>query len=162
MLRERIVWIVALLVVAGAGFYGGQQYGMVLGRQERANAANAFFNGRAGQGGQGGNFRGGQGGFAGRGLNGTVSAVNGSTITLTARDGSNVQVQLAQNGAVRKQVDGQLADIKAGDRVTAIGTQNGNTFEASLIQVGGGFPGQGGPNAGADGGNQGAGRPTSP
>ncbi len=166
--KERIVWIVALLVVAGAAFYGGQQFGVMRGRQERAQAASTFFGGR---GGQGGNFQGGQGtagGFAGRGVNGTVSAVSGDSITITARDGSTVTVQLAQGGVVRKQTEGQLSDIKTGDVITAIGTRNGDTIAASAIQIGGGFGGapgaQGGPNQGA-GANNGRGqnpRPTQP
>ena len=149
--KERIVWIVALLVVAGAAFYGGQQFGVMRGRQERAEAASTFFGGRGGQG---------PGGFAGRGVNGTVSAISGNTITLTARDGSTVQVQLAQGGVVRKQTEGQLSDIKAGDQITAIGTRDGDTVTASAIQLGGGFggaPGQGGPGTG-NGANNGRGQ----
>ncbi|HEU5086912.1 MAG TPA: hypothetical protein VFT99_05685 [Roseiflexaceae bacterium] len=158
--KERIVWIVALLVVAGAAFYGGQQFGVMRGRQERAQAASTFFGGRGGQATAGG--------FAGRGVNGTVSAISGNSITITARDGSTVTVQLAQGGVVRKQTEGQLSDIKTGDVVTAIGTRNGDTITASAIQIGGGFGGapgaQGGPNQGA-GANNGRGqnpRPTQP
>jgi hypothetical protein len=50
---------------------------------------------------------------------------------------------------VRKQVDGALSDIKAGEQIIAFGSQNGDAFQATSIQVGGqggfgGFGGQGG------------------
>jgi preprotein translocase subunit YajC len=142
MLRERIVWVVALALVAGAGFYTGRTVGITAGEQNRAQAAQQFFGQRGGQGGQGGQggFRGGQGG----GMAGTVSEVSGNTITITTRNGQSVKVQLAADGAVRKQVDGQLSDIKAGEQIVALGAQSGEIFQATSIQIG---AGQGGPRA---------------
>ena len=137
MLRERIIWIVALLVVAGMGFYGGAIIGGRASAQNRALAAQQFFNQRGGQGGGQGGFRGGNGG----GVAGMVSTVSGNTITLTTRDGQTTTIQLADGATVRKQVDGQLSDIKAGQQIVAIGTQSGNTFQATSIQIGGQFGG---------------------
>jgi preprotein translocase subunit YajC len=140
---ERIIWIVALLVVGGVGFYSGQIIGGRLAAQNRALAAQQFFSqrGSTGQGGQGGqNGQGGQGGaFRGNGggAAGTVSEVSGNTISITTRNGQTMKVQLAADGTVRKQVDGQLSDIKQGDQIIATGTQNGDTFEANSIQIGG-------------------------
>lgn len=136
---ERIVWVVALLLVAGVGFYSGQIIGGRQAAQNRAQAAQQFFNQRGGgQGGQGGQGAGGAGGaFRGGGMAGTVSEVSGNTITMTTRNGQTVKVQLAADGTVRKQVDGQLSDIKAGDQIVAAGTQNGDTFAATSIQIGG-------------------------
>ena len=151
MLRERIVWIVALLVVAGAGFYSGQIIGGRAAASDRAQAAQGFFSQRGGgqgggqaggQGGQGGGQAG--GGFRGGGAAGTVSEVSGNTITLTTRNGQTMKVQLAADGTVRKQVDGQLSDITVGTQVVAIGTQNGDTFQATSIQIGGFGGGPGG------------------
>jgi len=146
MLRERIVWIVALALVAGAGYFTGQTIGVRAGEQNRAQAAQQFFGqrggGQGGQGGQGG-FRGGNGG----GIAGAVSDISGNTITITTRNGQTMKVQLAADGTVRKQVDGQLSDIKAGDQIVALGTTTGDTFQATSIQIGGfggGFGGQGG------------------
>ena len=143
MLRERIVWIVALLVVAGLGFYSGQTIGVRTGEQNRATAAQGFFNQRGGgqAGGQGGGQAG--GGFRGGGATGMVSAVSGNTITITTRNGQTMKVELAANGTVRKQVDGQLSDVTTGEQIVAIGTQSGDTFQATSIQIGG-FGGQGG------------------
>ena len=140
MLRERIVWIVALIVVAGVGFFSGQTIGVRAGAQNRAQAAQQFFDQRGGQGGQN-NGQGG-GGFRNGGVAGTVSAVSGDTITVTTRNNQTMKVQLAPNGTVRKQVDGQLSDITAGQQIVAIGSQNGDTFQATNIQIGGQFGGQ--------------------
>src|SRR5690242_18181338 len=149
MLRERIVWIVALLVVAGAGFYSGQIIGGRASAQNRAQAAQQFFNQRGGgQGGQGAGQ--GAGGFRGGGMAGTVNDVSGNTITITTRNGQTMKIQLASDGTVRKQVDGQLSDITKGQQIIAIGTQNGDTFQATSIQIGG----QGGGFGGRQGGGQ--------
>ena len=141
MLRERIVWMVALLLVAGLSFYGGQVTGVRAGEQNRAQAAQLFFGQRGGQGdghgGQGGDQ--GAGGFSGGnggGVAGTVSNVSGNTITITTRNGQTMQVQLAANGTVRKQVDGQLSDITLGQQIVAVGTQSGDTFQATNIRIG--------------------------
>ena len=146
MLRERIVWIAALLLVAGLGFYSGQTVGVRAGEQNRAQAAQGFFSQRGGgqANGAGGGQGGGQaGGFRGQGGGraGTVSAVSGNTITITTRNGQSAKVQLAADGKVRKQVDGQLSDITVGEQVVAIGTQSGDTFQATSVQIGGGFGG---------------------
>jgi preprotein translocase subunit YajC len=157
VLKERIIWVVALLVVAGAGFFGGERVGVGIGQQDRAQASQQFFANRGGgPGGQGG-----QGGFAGRGVNGTVSAINGTTITVTVRDGTTTNVQLAADGKVRKQVDGQLTDIKTGDRITAIGALSGDVFQATTIQVGA-LGGPGGPVAPGGPGGPGGTTPAQP
>jgi hypothetical protein len=163
MLRERIVWIVALILVAGAGFYSGNLVGTRTGEQNRARAAQQFFGQRGGGqgGGQGGQGGGQGGGFRGGGVTGMVSAVSGNTITVTTRNGQTMTVQLADQGTVRKQVDGQLSDIKAGDQIVAFGTQNGDTFQATNIQIGqlgGGQGGQGGGQGQGQGQGQGGGQ----
>ena len=167
MLRERIVWIVALVLVAGAGFYSGNLVGTRTGEQNRARAAQQFFGQRGGgQGGQGGQGAGqggqGGGGFRGGGAAGMVSAVSGNTITVTTRNGQTMNIQLAADGTIRKQVDGQLSDIKAGDQIVAFGTQNGDTFQATNIQIGqfGGGGGPGGQGGQGGGQGQGQGQPT--
>jgi hypothetical protein len=139
MRMERIIWIVALLVVGGVGFYSGQLIGGRLAAQNRAQAAQQFFSQRGGTGQDGQGGQGGQGGaFRGNGSTaGTVSDVSGNTITITTRNGQTMKLQLAADGTVRKQVDGQLSDIKQGDQIVATGTQNGDTFEANSIQIGG-------------------------
>ncbi len=146
MLRERIVWLVALLIIGGAGFYSGQIIGSRTATQNRAQAAQQFFGQRGGQAGQGGQAGGGFGGQGGGGFrggaNGTVNEVSGNTITITTRAGQTLKVQLAADGSVRKQVDGQLSDVKPGEQIVALGAQNGDVFQATSIQIGGGRPQQ--------------------
>lgn len=161
MLRERIVWIVALIVVAAAGFYSGQYIGVRNGQATVAQASQQFASQRGGGTG-GGGFGGGQGqgqggGFAGRGVSGTVASVDGNTITVTTRNGQTETVQLASNGTVTKQATGQVSDITKGAQIVAIGQANGNTFQATSIQIGGGFGGAGGRGGGNGGGNGGNG-----
>jgi preprotein translocase subunit YajC len=143
---ERIIWVIALLVVAGAGFYSGRIVGVRAGEQNRAQAAQQFL---AQRGGQGGAPAPGQanGGFRGGGMAGTVSAVDGDTITITTRDGQSMKVQLTADGTVRKQVDAQVSDITPGEQIVAIGAQSGDTFQATSIQIGGQFGGGPAPQA---------------
>lgn len=151
MMRERMIWVVALLLVAGAGFYSGYMLGERNGEQNRQAAAAAFFAQRGGgqggfAGGQGNSQRNGQGGqnggqnggrgFGGGALAGTVSAVNGNTLTLQTRNGQSMTVELASDGKVRKQVDGQLSDITTGEQIVAFGAPDGSTFKATNIQIG--------------------------
>jgi YD repeat-containing protein len=113
MSRERIMWIVALLLVAGIGFYSGQTFDR-----------------------RGGGF----GGAAGRGgatTAGTVSTVAGNIVTITTRAGQTMQVQLDANSALRKQVDAQIGDITVGEQIVVTGTANGATIQASSVQIGG-------------------------
>ena len=60
-------------------------------------------------------------------------------------------INLAASTTVRKLADGQISDIKQGEQITAFGTQNGDAFDATSIQIGqlgGGRPqGQGQPTA---------------
>ena len=154
MRLERIIWIVALVLVAGAGFYSGQIVGTRTGEQNRATAAQQFFSQRGGQAGQGAG-QAGQGGFNRGGVAGTVSSVSGNTITITTRGGQTLKIELAADGKVRKQVDGQLSDITAGEQIVATGAQSGDTFQATSIQVGalgGGFGGGGRIGSGNSGG----------
>lgn len=143
--RERIIWVVALVAVGAMGYFSGQALGVRQGIEQRTQAASQFMSerGGAGQSSAQGAAPGGQssapGGFgSGRGgMAGTVSAVSGDTVTLGTRDGQTVTVRLVADGAVHKQVDGSLADIKPGDTIVATGQQSGDTFEATSIQIGG-------------------------
>jgi hypothetical protein len=148
MLRERIIWVVALLAIGGIAFFSGQTLGVRAGEQNRTQAAQQFFNQRGGQGGS----QGAGGGFAGRGgqgggVFGTVSAVSGNTATVTTRNGQTIKIELAADGTVRKQVDGQVSDIVAGEQITAFGTQSGDTLQANTILVGGQGGGRNAPQA---------------
>lgn len=74
--------------------------------------------------------RGGHG--RGHGLMGEVSAVSGSTITLTGRDGTTYTVN-AGSANVQKMVAGSLSDIAVGDSIGVHGSVSGNTVTATTI-----------------------------
>lgn len=148
-MTERIVWVVAVALVGGAAFFGGRQVGFDAGQQSRAQAAQRFFNERGGQGGGGVPGQPGQGAPGlpgGQGVTGLVERVEGDRIVIATPNGTSVTVHLAANVQVRKQVDGQLSDVTVGERIVAIGTRNGDTVEATAVQIGGAFGGgRGGP-----------------
>jgi hypothetical protein len=81
-----------------------------------------------------GEFKGmGRGGHGrGQGVIGTVSAVNGSTITLTGKDGTSYTVD-AGSATVQKRVTGSLGDVTVGDTIGVQGTVSGTSVTATTI-----------------------------
>ena len=79
----------------------------------------------------------GHGGPGGRGMGarGTVTAVNGSTITVTGKDGTSYTVN-AGSAKLSKTVDIAVGDIKVGDEIDAQGTLSGTTVTAVHIMDG--------------------------
>lgn len=144
MRTERIVWIIAVLVVGAAAFFGGQQLGASSAQQRRSQAAQQFFAQRGGNA-QGGQTAGGPGG--GQAVAGTVKQVNGQQIVVSTMDGAELTVTLAADATLRKQVDAQLSDIAVDERIVVFGTRDGNNVTANNIQIGG-FGGAGGPPPG--------------
>jgi hypothetical protein len=96
-------------------------------KMSTATAASATNGGPGGQfGGQGGpGGFGGQGGPGG-GQGGTIASIDGSTITITTRDGSTAKVETSASTTVSKVVTGAVSDIKTGDNVTVMGTSTGD------------------------------------
>ena len=115
MSRERIMWLVVVLVALGIGFYGGQTFG----------GRGGLFGGAAGRNGGGSTTV------------GTVSAVAGNIVTITTRTGQTMQVQLDANSALRKQSDAQISDITNGEQIVVTGTVSGTTIQATNVQIGG-------------------------
>ncbi|MEK7063718.1 MAG: hypothetical protein AAB955_03455 [Patescibacteria group bacterium] len=68
----------------------------------------------------------------GHGVMGTVSAINGSTITVTNLDGTSYTVE-AGAATVQKMATGSLADVTVGDRIGVHGTVSGTTVTAEHI-----------------------------
>lgn len=74
------------------------------------------------------------GGFGGA-LFGTVASLDGGTLTVETIDGSQ-EVVVGDDTAVRLSVDGTLADLETGTRVTVFGERaEDGTFQVSSIQV---------------------------
>lgn len=103
-----------------------------------------------GPGGQGGRAQGGQGG--GTGVQGKVTKVDGSTLTLQGQDGAAVTVTAAGDTAITKLAAGAFADLKVDDIVAVQGDKTGDTYMARTITatglpataLNGGGRGQGG------------------
>lgn len=80
----------------------------------------------------------GPGGFGrgkGHGVMGTVTAVNGSTVTVTGKDGVSYTVN-AGSATVQRMVTGALSDITVGDTIGVQGTVSGTTVTATTIMDG--------------------------
>ena len=81
-------------------------------------------------------FMGGRGGMGrGHGTDGTVTAINGNTITISHTDGTTYTID-ASAAKVTKMVDITVGDIKVGDRIGAEGTVSGTTVTATRIMDG--------------------------
>ncbi len=75
-----------------------------------------------------------RGGF-GPGVTGTVSAVNGNTVTVTGKDGTTYTVD-ASSAKVSKTVELNVSDIKVGDTVGVQGKVSGTSVTAEHIMDG--------------------------
>lgn len=78
---------------------------------------------------------GGPGMGRGRGVHGTVSAINGSTLTITNTDGTSYTVDASQ-AKVSKVIDLTFSDIQVGDSVGVQGKVSGSSVTASHIMDG--------------------------
>jgi hypothetical protein len=119
----------ALLLVAG-GALGG--YASLAGAQTPTNTTavkNTTLKRTLHMGSMGGM---GEHGKKGHGVMGTVSAVNGNTITVTGKNGTSYTVQ-AGNATVKKMVTGSLSDVVIGDTIGVQGTVSGTTVTANTI-----------------------------
>lgn len=75
---------------------------------------------------------GGHGHGRGHGVMGEVTAVNGSTITVTGMDGTSYTVN-ADGASVKRVAEGSLSDIVVGDRIGVHGEVSGTTVTATTI-----------------------------
>jgi hypothetical protein len=82
------------------------------------------------------------GGGRGDVTSGTVTSVDGDTITVTLADGSTVTVTTSADTTVTKTSDATVADLVAGEEIVVSGTKDdaGNVTATSITQ-GAGFPG---------------------
>jgi hypothetical protein len=68
---------------------------------------------------------------------GTIEQINGNTLTVKdVISNASSTVQLVADGKVRKDVPVQLAEIQAGEEITAFGNTAGGTFTARIVQIG--------------------------
>lgn len=129
--------IIASLVFAGVGFFGGMKYSQT----QRGN----FRNGQFGAGGnfmmQGGGRTGGpngQGGQRGMGFRPTIGEIISSddkSITVKMDDGSSKIVLISDSTSINKSDSGSKADLKVGTKVGVFGADNNGTVTAQNIQI---------------------------
>ena len=163
-LRVRLpIAVAALAVVAFGGVAAGAtlkkaptstvQAGAVganRGTGTRANGATGS-NGAAGTNGATGTAGGRFGGLGG-GVVGTVSKVEGNTITVTQRDGTTSTVVVPSGTTISKTVSGALSDLTAGTTIAVRGTTADGKTTAESVTINpanglGGGPGFGGSGA---------------
>jgi hypothetical protein len=149
--------IVALVVVAAAGAFGGYTTGVNSGKSQALAARNAFladrgigngqnagaFNGQGSNGGQNGGrqFNPPAGNFAA----GQVKQIDGNTIQLSTAQ-AVVTVKLNDQTQIQKMGPGTVSDIQTGERITVQGTRGADgVMAAQSVQIGGAFR-DGGPN----------------
>jgi hypothetical protein len=76
-------------------------------------------------------------GRSGPGAIGTVEKVEGRTLTVSnPMSGAKTTIELTEDAKVFKQVEAKLSDVRVGERITAIGKQEGDTLTAEMVQVG--------------------------
>lgn len=76
-------------------------------------------------------------GRGGRGAAGTIDSVNGTTITLTTRNGRKINVTAAGTVTVTVRSPGSIADLKAGQSVVVSGQRGADgSITANRIDVG--------------------------
>lgn len=138
--------ILALVAALGIGLFGG----VLIGQATATTATNA--GARTGQF-PGGTLPGGadRGGFT----SGTVTSVDGDTVTIELADGSTVKVTASADTTVTTTSDADVSDLKKGDTITAIGEadSDGNVTATTISEGqtgfgGGGFGGNGTPPGG--------------
>jgi ABC-type Fe3+-hydroxamate transport system substrate-binding protein len=146
-MRNLTLTLVVAIAIMG-GFYTGFRY-----EKSKADAAvpsspAAAGTGRTGAGtaaspstgagagaGAGGAGAGG-GGFGGRGTIGTVSSLNGSTLTLKDAQGNSVTVNLQPTTTVTKTVAGSTGDLTQGVTVTVAGQRTADgTVTATSVTI---------------------------
>jgi hypothetical protein len=131
------------VVAAGALFAGG----LLVGNHLSDSSATSRFPGAPG------GFATTRAGVAGPGglTSGTISAIDGSTLTVTATDGTAVKVATSSTTTVTRSAASDVAGLALGEQVTVIGPTANGAVTAQTISEGTGGMGFGGGAGGPDG-----------
>jgi pectate lyase len=126
------IMAIALIVVAGAFFFGGMKYAQAKAGKNMTGQAGNFQRGAGTGGNRPGGARGTAGGFTG----GTVVSKDATSITVKARDGSSKIVFYTKGTPVMKTIPGSGSDIEVGKDITVTGTPNSDgSVSAETIQL---------------------------
>jgi len=154
-MRNPMVTLIIGLVIGLAIAAGTFVLGMNQGQAQAANQQQQFLSARGfdpnaaggtgGAGGGGGQFGGGGGGGRGglgaffgggpNGASGTISKVDGTTLTLTVPNSPDVTVSTGSGTTVLKIAKGDFSDFKVGQRITVSGTRSGSNIGATNITI---------------------------
>ena len=144
-----VVGLVIGLIIAGGAYIMGMNAGQAQAQDQTAqffrsrgadpNATGAGGGPGAGAGafaGGGSAGRGAAGGGGGAGATiGTVSKVDGNTLTVTAPNQGDVTVSLPTDIQITKTVTGTVSDLKPGTQVLIRGQRSGTNVAATNIQI---------------------------
>lgn len=137
MNKNTMIIIAAVLVVIAAvgGFFGGMQYQKGNAGSNFAQGGNGTFRQRSGMMGQNGqNFR---------PVRGQVLSIDTNGITVKLLDGSTKIVVLSGSTVYLKSTKALQSDLKTGDMVNVIGTQNSDgSVTAQDVQLNPPTPGR--------------------
>lgn len=140
-----IIGLAIGLVIAGGTFFGGINMGQAQAQEQQQqffrqrgidpSAAGGQFGGAGGQFGGAGGQGAGRGAFGGAagGTIGTISKIDGNTLTLTTPNAGDVTVTVAANAPITLMTAGKVGDLKVGQRITVRGDRSGNNLAATGI-----------------------------
>ncbi|MDQ6693440.1 MAG: hypothetical protein M3014_03330 [Chloroflexota bacterium] len=118
----------------GRGFGGGGRFQGTPGAARTPRAGRTPYPGRTPR--AGGTPGAGGRGFGGTLVIGTVEKIDGNTISIKPQTaGDPTTVNLTTTTGIRRQAAIALSDLRAGNTVVASGTQNGDIFQATRLQV---------------------------
>ena len=125
-MKNKIIAVVVLIVVAGGAFYLGVQNG-------KNSATAAATVARAGfTRGAGSLARGGTGGFTG----GQILSKDATSLTVGVQGGGSKIVFFSNSTPITKTVSGSVSDLTIGTNISVIGTTNSDSSEsATSIQI---------------------------
>ena len=130
-MKNKIILIVAAIVIAAVSFYGGTLYG-------RSNNQTTQAPGRSSGLSSGGQQRTGQRGAfsAGGNVAGDILSKDDKSITIKLQDGGSKIIFFSTSTVITKSATGLLSDLEVGKTVFVGGTQNSDgSVTAQTIQL---------------------------
>ena len=134
--RSRSTLILAAIVLVAAGAIGGLLVGKSMGgdSQQGVFPGGLGPNGPAGTSGTNGNGAGFPGGDA---TIGTITSVDGDTVTIQTANGDTVSVKVGSDTTIQVTQAGSVTDLDSGDTVVVTGPENNGSIDADSITEGG-------------------------
>ena len=128
-MKNKIIAVVVLIIVAGGAFYFGVQNGKASATATATAARSAFTRGAGGAG------RAGGGAVMGQVVSVDTSG-NPNSLTVSLASGSSQIIFFTPTTPVTKTVSGSVTDLKAGTNIVVTGTANSDGSEsATSIQI---------------------------